>query len=138
MYCLNNVETTKHVDITSIYDHIAFALNYLYEITKSVVWNSVFNEFEKDGDITFCGWDYSRDCCESEYKEVFDYVLEELILLKNVKTPDYFDEPEKYCKKVSDIKDKLEYFVDECAKIVTYDVIEKMRPYKEKYDEDEE
>lgn len=135
VYCLNEL---KEQGVLQACETLAFRLDYLKELAKGAVWKSAFDEFEECGSITFCGWEYSHEYCDTDYREVFDYTLEELILLKNIPTPDYFDSSDKWCEKVNEIKGKLEYFADECAKIETYEVMEKFKPYKEKYDDEDD
>lgn len=90
---------------------IEFNLNYLVNCAEQECNNDAYEQYKEDGEITFCGWDTYDEYLKKDYDDWFDYAYEKLVLFaKVIPTMDYYDENEKFSRKISDIKSLLDDF----------------------------
>ena len=62
-----------------------------------------------DGKLWYCGWEYAKEYSDFDKDSILDRMVEDLIILNRVvKTPDYFDESEKFFEKLQHLKDALD------------------------------
>ena len=128
-----------------VYDHIRFSLSYLNNVVKSDVRKWVANEYKKDGEVYFNGWNYAKDECDFDYDDIFLSTLKNLVLLKQVQTPDYFVDIDKHYDKRNGIERELDGFVECCAEIANFEIMNEMKEFRvnddyedEHYDESED
>ncbi len=121
--------------------HIKFLLGSMkYDIEKSCYRYAVerYNEDDKHT-VWFCGWKYANDEPDSDEESVFKYVVENLINLTFVvKTPDWFEESEKFHEKLSEIDSMIEYFEDAMSEVYDFQVMKELKEYEEKDDDEED
>lgn len=78
---------------------------------------------EDDGKLWYCGWEYAKEYSEFDKDSILNRMIEDLIILNRVvKTPDYFDESEKFFEKLQHLKDALD--IDELIQdIIRHELI---------------
>lgn len=91
---------------------IEFYLRMIEKAIEADVNQIVKNTFNDEGEFWFCGWEYARES-QIDYDRVYNCYVENLsILAEIVKTPDYFDDREKFDEKVNAIQEELDGFED--------------------------
>lgn len=126
-------------DMLKARKEIDFSLNFIYKCIQSDVINDANKQFEEDGEISLCGWEYNKDypsCSEEDLKEMTKRQLS--ILKAIVPTPDYFEEEEKFYKKIENISEIIEEFIDSAYCTARFEIIQKLRDYDVTYKENEE
>lgn len=90
-----------------------------------------YNRWKEDNELWYCGWQYSKDCCEHTREEIYDYVVERLVILKFcAETGSYFDSDSNFSEKSKDIDDVIEYFEDIIRDIKIYDIMNELKEYR--------
>ena len=127
-------------DISNAITHIRYLLGFMkYDIEKRCYRYAVdrYNE-DDEHTVWFCGWQYSRSEPENDEESVMKYVLEGLINYTFVvKTPDWFDESEKFSEKLTEIDSLIEYYEDTMSEVYDFKIINELKEYEAKDDEDE-
>ena len=125
--------------IYSVINKLHGYLSMLNLSTRGITYKNIADECERDGDIEFCGYGYSNHYPDRNVDDAIESSLMSLLMLTLVvKTPDFFDEGEKFYEKHEEVMSVIDGFCETCAECVNFEVIdlfEKMCPYKE---EDEE
>lgn len=127
VYCMGETDPDS---VHKMCVHMQFQMDYLKNLVSAQVWEGAFDTFDTENEIWFCGWTYAKSEPDTTYEELCEYVMHELVLLKNVKTPDYFDDNEKYFEKVREIDGKIEYFTDTCRELAIFDVMKHFSEYR--------
>ena len=100
-----------------------------------------YDRWKEDNDLWYCGWEFSHDYCPHDKKEIYDYVIERLTILKFcAETGNYFDSGSHFDDKGRDIDDVLEYFENMMSEIKIYEIMNDLKEYRipDDYDEDNE
>ena len=99
-----------------------------------------YDRWKEDGKLWYCGWDFSHDYCQHNREDVYDYVVERLIILKFcVESGDYFDSESHFDDKSRDIDEVLAYFEDMMREIKIYKIMNELKDYRipDNYDEED-
>lgn len=132
VYCLGDYDETRKV-----MSRLKFNLKYLYEIIRLEVIQGAVERFEEEGQIWYCGWQYSRDECDWELDDLVGRTTKSLTILKqSVKTPDYFNENELFYDKINKIDGEVDEFEDSCRDIAIYEVMNMLREFQVNDDDD--
>jgi len=128
-YCMSehNID-----DIHPIIEHIRFILNGMKFDIQSMCYKYAVETYEKDEDKTiwYCGWKYSHSECESDEESTTRHTIENLVNLACiVKTPDWFDDNEKFYDKLKEIDEIIEYYVDDISYCCDYEVMDKLKEF---------
>ena len=100
-----------------------------------------YDRWKEDNDLWYCGWEFSHEYCPHDKKEIYDYVIERLTILKFcAETGNYFDYGSHFDDKGRDIDDILEYFENMMSEIKIYEIMNDLKEYRipDDYDEDNE
>jgi len=98
-----------------------------------------YDRWKEDGKLWYCGWNYSHDYCQHNKKEVYDYVVERLTILKFcAESGNYFDSESHFDDKARDIDEVLAYFEDTMGEIKVYEIMNDLKDYRIPDDYDEE
>ena len=90
-----------------------------------------YDRWKEDNMLWYCGWEFSHDYCQHDKKEVYDYVIEQLTILKFcAATVDYFDSESHFDDKARDIDDVLAYFKDVMSEIKIYEIMNELKDYR--------
>lgn len=127
VYCMGETDSDS---VHKVCANLQFQMDYMRNLVRGQVWKHAFETFDEEGEIWYCGWTYAKSEPDTTYEELCEYVMHELVLLKNVKTPDYFDDNEKYFEKVSGIDGKIEYFTDTCRELAIFEVMDYFSDYR--------
>lgn len=117
---------------------IDFSLNYIFMCISAEAIENARRQFEEDGEISYCGWEYRHDCSSIPESDLKEQTKRSLAILKSiVRTPDYFEEHEKFYDKIRDINEIIDEFIDTAYSIANFEVIEKLKDFDvtSKYDE---
>ena len=137
-YCMYDHDIS---DIRPVMEHIKFLLNSMKFDIMSICHEYAVERYEEDEDKTiwYCGWKYSHQECESDEESTMNYAVENLVNLSCVvKTPDWFDENEKFCDKLREVDDIIEYFIDDISYCGDYEVMDKLKEFDITEKEDDE
>lgn len=135
MYCL--LEHNPN-DISNVIKHIRFTLNCMKWLIREECYGYAVNRYdtEEDKSVWYCGWKYSHGECEVEVDKVTNMVVENLVRLAVVvKSPDWFDDNEKFYEKIRSISDDLDYFHDEMSEYYDYEVMNELKEFEDKDDD---
>ena len=136
-YCMRDWDEKE--TFKKVYDHIKFDLTYLNSVVKSCVRNESVKEYKEDGEVYFNGWTYAKDECDFDYDDIFLNTIKSLMLLKQVQTPDFFEDSDKHYDKRNEIERELDGFVECCAEIANFEIMNEMKEFRVgDYDEDED
>lgn len=143
VYCMQD-----HTEdgVNNVIKHITWDLKMLVSCIEDLekIWINQRNKSE-NGDIWFCGWEFEQrndykgeENREEAYDWIFTSKVRELALLSMVvKTPDYFDDCEKFFEKMRRIEECLD-FDDVISDYITHRFICKYIDYDITYEEDDE
>lgn len=135
-YCMRDWDEKE--TFKKVYDHIKFNLTYLNNIVKSCVRNESVKEYKEDGEVYFNGWTYAKDECDFDYDDIFLSTIKSLMLLKQIQTPDFFEDSDKHYDKRNEIERELDGFVECCIEIANFEIMNEMKEFRVgDYDEDE-
>lgn len=134
-YCMRDWDEKE--TFKKVYDHIKFSLSYLNNVVKSDVRKWVANEYKEKGEVYFNGWNYAKDECDFDYDDIFLSTLKNLVLLKQVQTPNYFDDIDKHYDKRNGIERELDGFVECCAEIANFEIMNEMKEFRVNDDYDD-
>ena len=86
---------------------------------------------EMNGDLWYCGWEFSKDYSEHNEKDVYKYVIEKLTLLKFcTETGDYFADKNNFFEKSKEIDEVLEYFEDVMRELKIFEIMNELKEYR--------
>jgi len=135
-YCMLDHSEDKMSDVLF---KIKYYLNGIRYDTRSECYRIAVEQYEEHGSVWFCGWEHAHEAPDCDYNDVFRYAMEKLVILACVvKTPDWFDESEKFYEKLNEIDSVIEYFCDEVTTVIDYEIMDKLKDYEEKDEADEE
>ena len=107
----------------------------LHEIKYYAVSNEykyAVDRYDTDSDkmIWWCGWEYSKDEPDNSFDSVMKYCLERLSeMTVLVKTPDWFDDGERYSQKANEINYIIEYFEDSIMEATAYEIFKELKEF---------
>ncbi len=134
VYVMKNGEETR-----SVMNHLYFQLKYLRESVRMATIQDAIKQFESEGRIWYCGWEYAKDSYSQDIDDVTNNVIRTFTLLKQtVPTADYFKDGDHYYEKVNEIEEQLEYFTDTCRDATIYEIMDLLRPFVEKDDDEDD
>lgn len=90
-----------------------------------------YDRWKEDNDLWYCGREFSSDCSNHDEKDIYDYVVERLTLLKFcTETGDYFKEDNNFNEKLKEIDDVLEYFEDVMRELKIFKIMDELKEYR--------
>ena len=114
---------------------LALLKTEVYDLEKESAyerWNS-----DENKELWYCGWEFARPS-SFDADELMKHYLEDFVIFTDViKTPDYFENSEKFFDKVNELNEKLSGFIECYSDLCIHDIIDELDEYKLKYDEDE-
>lgn len=128
-YCMTDHDIK---DIKQVIEHIRYLLSSMKFDIKSDCYKYAVERYEEDEDKTiwFCGWQYSHSDNDESEEDITSYVTDNLVNFACViKTPDWFDENEKFGEKLTEIDNMIEYFCDEISLCGDYEIIHKLKDF---------
>ena len=134
-YCLKD-HTDE--DTRKIATNIGFQLRMLI---SSIELNEKFIAYKRwkeddEHELWYCGWQFSHPC-EFDKDSILERTIDELTILADVvKTPDYFEDIEKFDRKRTEIIEQLDDFAETMSDAAIYDIIEDLKEFEKKYDEE--
>ena len=136
-YCLKNHDND---DTRKIATTIGFNLRMLISSIELDEKFSAYKRWKEDADheLWYCGWQFSHEC-DVDKEGVLEQTIDELTILADVvKTPDYFEDIDKFTKKREEIIEQLDDFEYTMRDLVVYGIIDELREFEKKYDDEEE
>ena len=136
-YCLKNHDND---DTRKIATTIGFNLRMLISSIELDEKFSAYKRWKEDADheLWYCGWQFSHEC-DVDKEGVLEQTIDELTILADVvKTPDYFEDIDKFTRKREDIIEHLDDFEYTMSDIAIYGIIDELREFEKKYDDEEE
>ena len=127
-YCMK-----KHTeDDRKVIHNLSFKVRLYIRGLKSQYSKEICDEVKENGEISFYGWGFSREC-DFDLDRLIDSAIENLTLLtlSVVDNFDYFSERENFYEKYNAIKSELD-LEEEIYDIVAHDFIEQHREYDTK------
>ena len=126
---LYNLEYEKSTDLISftfkpIYYYLLTMLSHIYETQKKECLQNFCNEFEKDNEVTYCGWDKSN-CKETLKETTIEMYLDSLV--KCVYCTEYKNKNEK----LESLESYLDDFIMDAYNNTIYSLINLFNNYKE-------
>ena len=135
-YCLLEHPQDK---INEAISHIWMLLNSIKYDTEALSYSYAVSNYKDSDDetITFMGRNHDGSSYnDREIEETIKYVIEKLITLTFVvKTPDWFDEGEKFCEKATEINETIEYFKDSVALAADYEIMDFLKDCEDPEDD---
>lgn len=126
MYCMKPDEKAVSNDI----NRLSYMLRLMYNMIKNDTFAEAVRRFEEDGEIWYCGWNFSHEACEWDLEDSISMQVEDFIILKGlVSTPDWFDEHEKFYEKLNEVKSNISGFEEICEEIAIYEVMDMLREF---------
>lgn len=90
-----------------------------------------YDRWKEDNMLWYCGWEFSHDYCQHNRKDVYNYVIERLTILKFcAESGDYFDSESHFNDKAEDIDEVLAYFEDMMREIKIYEIMNELKEYR--------
>ena len=135
-YCLKNHDDD---DTRKIATNIGFNLRMLISSIELDEKFSAYKRWKEDADheLWYCGWQFSHEC-EIDKEGVLEQTIDELTILADVvKTPDYFEDIDKFTRKREEIIEQLDDFEYTMSDFAIYGIIDDLREFEKKYDDEE-
>lgn len=120
-------------DSYQLYKKIKFGLDSLKFLVEKQTENSVYNRYidDNDGEFWFCGWQYAGEYTGMELNDAEECVIEKLLLLsKIVKTPDYFEDEDKFLSKINAIISEIDFFIETISTITDFKIMDDFKEYR--------
>lgn len=136
-YCLKNHDND---DTRKIATNIGFNLRMLISSIELDEKYSAYKRWKEDADheLWYCGWQFSHEC-EIDKEGILEQTIDELTILADVvKTPDYFEDIDKFTRKREEIIEQLDDFEYTMRDLVVYGIIDDLREFEKKYDDEDE
>lgn len=124
---------------TKIAENIGFQLRMIASEVEQDEKYIAYKRWKSDEnhELWYCGWEFSHGC-RFEKDEVIENTIDRLTILADVvKTADYFDEGEKFSQKWTEISEEVDGFVEMMSEYFIHQIIEDLREFEVKYDDDE-
>lgn len=135
-YCLKNHDND---DTRKIATNIGFNLRMLISSIELDEKYSAYKRWKEDADheLWYCGWQFSHEC-EIDKEGILEQTIDELTILADVvKTPDYFEDIDKFTRKREEIIEQLDDFEYTMRDLVVYGIIDDLREFEKKYDDED-
>lgn len=135
-YCMKPTEDAPAV----IQSKLNALLTYLNQLIKEDERQNAYDRWESDEnhELWYCGWQFAKDSSITE-EELINNTIDNLFLFVDiVKTPDYFDEHEKFYDKLNDVNNEIDGFIECAQEIIIHEIIDDLEPFKVKDDDDNE
>ena len=111
-------------------NRLGYLLRTLYNMVRSNKFLDAINRFDTDGEIWYCGWNYSHDECEWDLDDVIANQIEDMMIFKElVITPDWFDASEKFYEKLNEVKTGIAGFEEICEESAIYEIMNMLRDF---------
>lgn len=134
IYCLGKDDDTRKT-----MQHLNFELRFLYQLVRIEVIQDAIETFNKEGEIWYCGWEYSKCECQWDLDDLTIRDAKQLTVLKlAVDTPNYFDNSERFYEKMNEIDTIVDGYEELCRDIAIYEVMGWLRPFTDKGELDED
>lgn len=127
------MKDNSEIDSHQLYNQIVFYLDSLKFLVEKQTKNATYNQYinDENGEFWFCGWEYAGTYTGIELDKAKEYALESLLILsKIVKTPDYFEESEKFTEKVKEINSEIDFFIDTVSRKTDFQIMEEFSEYR--------
>lgn len=99
----------KETNISNLIKDVNFKTKQYLFLLKEKAKYHIYNTIKNEGEIYFCGWQYSQTT-EYDKQTIIDSITENICIQKLiVTTPDYFDDCEKFNQKRNEISMILDY-----------------------------
>lgn len=145
VYTLMPPETQENLskvpDIKNVVFNIKLYLAGLENEINQEEEQFAYDRWKEDDMLWYCGSEFSHDYCQHDKKDVYDYVIEQLTILKFcAESGNYFDSESHFDDKVRDIDGALEYFESMMREIKIYEIMKDLKDYRipDDYDEEDE
>ena len=135
-YCMLDHSNDK---IHDVIEHLRLLLSMLSYDAISMSYKYAADGYREDEDnrIVFCGRQYSHECPGTSIEESYKYVLPKLVsMCCVVKTPDWYEESDKFYDKQNEIDSLIEYFVDASSENGDYEIIDMIKEWESKSESD--
>lgn len=133
VYCMQDHSSEKNKEVINAIQMLLMSVKYDC-ILKA--YDNALEKYEEDKnkEIWYEGRTYDEEFCDDN----FYYVLSELVHLACVvKTPDWFDESEKYSEKKNEINELINEFEDCQTTLGDFEIIEKLKDCETTMTDDE-
>lgn len=132
-------ETYRIPDVKSSVFTIKVCLGGIESQINEAEEQFAYDRYKENGYLWYCGWQFSKDQCEHDREDIYDYVVERLTLLKHcTETGNYFDsEHNNFHEKLKEITEVLEYFEDTMREIKIFEIMEELKEYRRNDDDDD-
>lgn len=133
VYVLNKPEKETNIlsDIKNSVFNIKLFLSGLQAEINLQEEQFSYDRWKEDNNLWYCGWEFSKDYSEHNEKDIYDYVVERLTLLKFcTETGDYFKEDNNFNEKLKEIDDVLEYFEDVMRELKIFKIMDDLKEYR--------
>lgn len=138
-YCMLDHSNDK---ISEVIEKIRFMLNRLSYDAISMSYKYAMDRYEEDKyhEVCFYGYEYSHTYPETTIEESYKYVLSKLVTMCCVvKTPDWYEDSEKFYDKEHEIGSLIEYFIESSSLNGDYEIIDMLKEWEmkdsDKYDD---
>lgn len=135
-YCMLDHSNDK---IHDVIEHLRLLLSMLSYDAISMSYKYAVGRYREDegNRIEFCGRQYSHACPETSIEESYKYVLPKLVsMCCVVKTPDWYEENEKFYDKQNEIDSLIVYFIDVSSENGNYEIIDMIKEWESKSESD--
>lgn len=118
IYCMQSHEVPKIKDLR-------FRINMLILLLEEQSKKNIEHMMSPDNEeeAWLCGWQYSKEC-DFTKEDIINMLLKDLTILAYlVKTPDYFEEREKFYEKLNQIEEALSEIDSNISEIMNHELI---------------
>ena len=136
-YCLKDNSDKSTVKIA---ETIEFNLRMLYGLIEQDEKYNAYKRWKEDEEhmLWYCGWEYSHNA-SYDLDSITESTTDRLVILADVvKTPDYFDDGERFSEKWTEVSENVTGYTDMCRELVIHDIIDDLKEFKDTGEEKEE
>lgn len=137
-YCMKEHE--KAYFITQMSKDLGWKIRLIYSAVEDDEKKRLYYRWKEDEkhEVWYCGWEFSRDSCFEKDDFIETKINDLLVFADLIKTPDYFEDSEKFYKKLTDVREEVDAIVEIFEDIVIHNIIDDLKEFEEKDDEEEE
>lgn len=135
-YCMKKHNESVFSKVKYLKNTLTFLANQVEQYEKQNAyyrWKSDENHW-----LWYCGWEFARECQFDKDDVIERHVKDLLVLSDIVETPDYFENSENFYKKLEEVDENIDGFVEIMSDYYIHEIIKDLDDFKLNDDDEDE
>lgn len=135
-YCMKKHDDSVFSKVKYLKNTLTFLANQVEQYEKQNAyyrWKSDENHW-----LWYCGWEFARECSFDKDDMIERHVKDLLVLSDIVETPDYFENSEKFYRKLEEVDENIDGFVEIMSDYYIHEIIKDLDEFKLNDDDEDD